>query len=119
MADTNPEKRATDDLQIEQGPVITGNLHEASLDDKALNIGAIAGTEAEHSYGVWQGLKTYKRAALWSIGMYTMRQALMIYWAPQDSTALTQGPHSHLQHYHHGGLRRDPHRQLLRLPCVP
>lgn len=69
MADNAPEKRAVDDLQIESNPANTANLADASLDDKALNIGAIAGTEAEHSYGFISGFKTYRRAAFWSIGM--------------------------------------------------
>lgn len=72
--DTNtagPEKAATtDQIHIEHGPSHVAALQDASLDDKALNVGALVGTEAEHSYGFTQGFKTYRRAALWSIGEF-------------------------------------------------
>lgn len=36
-------------------------------DTKALNADAAQATAAEHSLGLVQALKTYKRAAMWSI----------------------------------------------------
>ncbi len=72
MASHPTEKVAAtsgDQVEIERATpnLDSTGLHNASLDDKALNISALAGTEAEHSYGVISGFKTYKRAAFWSI----------------------------------------------------
>lgn len=36
-------------------------------DTKFLNAEAAQATAAEHSLGLWQALKTYKRAAIWSV----------------------------------------------------
>ncbi|KAF4446995.1 putative alpha-glucoside transport protein [Fusarium austroafricanum] len=47
------------------------HLKNADLHDKALANEALEATADEHSYGVWQGLKTYKRAAFWSIVIST------------------------------------------------
>lgn len=38
-----------------------------SSSSKYLNHEAAQATANEHSLGLWQGLKTYKKAALWSI----------------------------------------------------
>lgn len=43
------------------------HLKNAGLRDASLAGGALEGAAQEHSMGVWQGLKTYKRAAFWSI----------------------------------------------------
>lgn len=43
------------------------HLKDAGLHDATLASGAFEGATQEHSVGVWQGLKTYKRAAFWSI----------------------------------------------------
>jgi MFS transporter, SP family, general alpha glucoside:H+ symporter len=69
MADFIPsEKVAVSDNQIEANPADPNRFQDASLDSKALNADAAVGNEAEHSFGVIQGFKTYKRAAFWSIG---------------------------------------------------
>lgn len=56
-----------DPIHVEKGPSHITHLNDVSLDDKGLNNEAHEGTNIEHSFGVWQGLKTYKRAAFWSI----------------------------------------------------
>ncbi|KAM0201239.1 hypothetical protein ACHAPA_002411 [Fusarium lateritium] len=43
------------------------HLKNVGLHDKALANEALEATADEHSYGVWQGFKTYKRAAFWSM----------------------------------------------------
>ena len=43
------------------------HLKNVDLHDKTLNNEALEATVDEHSYGVWEGFKTYKRAAFWSI----------------------------------------------------
>lgn len=43
------------------------HLKNVDLHDKALANDALEATADEHSYGVIQGFKTYKAAALWSI----------------------------------------------------
>ncbi|KAF4340871.1 alpha-glucoside transport [Fusarium beomiforme] len=47
------------------------HLKNVDLHDKALANEALEATADEHSYGVWQGFKTYKRAAFWSIVIST------------------------------------------------
>ncbi|GJC89004.1 alpha-glucosides permease MPH3 [Colletotrichum liriopes] len=56
-----------DNIHVEKGPSHIHQLNDVSLDDKGLNSEAHEGTNIEHSFGLWQGLKTYKRAAFWSI----------------------------------------------------
>ncbi|KAK2027047.1 alpha glucoside transporter [Colletotrichum zoysiae] len=56
-----------DNIHVEKGPSHIHQLNNVALDDKGLNSEAHEGTNIEHSFGVWQGLKTYKRAAFWSI----------------------------------------------------
>ncbi|KAL8414483.1 hypothetical protein RB594_005646 [Gaeumannomyces avenae] len=57
------------DLNIEQGGPNQRfrQLNDAGLDDKVLISEAQEGTRREHSLGLIQGLKTYKRAAFWSV----------------------------------------------------
>ncbi|TDZ30450.1 General alpha-glucoside permease [Colletotrichum spinosum] len=56
-----------DDIRLEKGAPHVGQFNDVALDDKVLNSEAQEATDVEHSFGVWQGLKTYKRAAFWSI----------------------------------------------------
>ncbi|KAH6692287.1 general substrate transporter [Plectosphaerella plurivora] len=70
MADTETKRAVTED-QIEANRADISGHNDASLDDKALNVGAAAGNEAEHNIGVFQAFKTYKRAAFWSIAIST------------------------------------------------
>lgn len=51
--------------QIETGGVNYDN--QGGLGDKALKEEALLGQQNEHNLGLWQALKTYKRAALWSV----------------------------------------------------
>ena len=63
MAATN---KAPDSIHLEAYGGLS-HLKDAGLHDAALAGGAFEGAAQEHSMGVWQGLKTYKRAAFWSI----------------------------------------------------
>ncbi|KAJ4185674.1 hypothetical protein NW767_003070 [Fusarium falciforme] len=54
-------------LQIETTDNGLDHLKDVDLHDKALNTEAHQATAQEHSFGVFQALKTYKRAAFWSI----------------------------------------------------
>lgn len=67
MASPNNEKNPTD-IEIERGPDNTAAFADAGLDSKVLSSAAQEGTDAEHSYGFVQGMKTYKSAAFWSMG---------------------------------------------------
>lgn len=60
---TNP----TSDLQVESAEPGLDHFKHADLDDKALNSEAKEANDHEHSIGFIQGMKTYKRAAFWSI----------------------------------------------------
>ncbi|TPX16248.1 uncharacterized protein E0L32_003897 [Thyridium curvatum] len=60
------EKVPTDD-RIERSNVNYTSFTQVGLDDKILNAEALQGTANEHSLTFLQGIKTYKRAALWSI----------------------------------------------------
>ncbi|KAM6528852.1 hypothetical protein FALCPG4_009807 [Fusarium falciforme] len=55
------------ELQIETTDNGLDHLKDVDLHDKALNTEAHQATAQEHSFGVFQALKTYKRAAFWSI----------------------------------------------------
>ncbi|KAH6885299.1 general substrate transporter [Thelonectria olida] len=60
------EKTGADHInQIDDGGL--DHLKNVDLHDKGLANAALDATAQEHSYGVIQGLKTYKRAAFWSI----------------------------------------------------
>lgn len=56
------------------------HLKNVNLHDKALANEALEATADEHSYTVWQGFKTYKRAAFWSIGEPTHKSESTL-WA--------------------------------------
>jgi len=66
MADITDEKRAIPD-GVERAHIEYNDLSNAGLHDKALNEEARQATATEHSLGLWQALKTYKKAAIWSI----------------------------------------------------
>lgn len=68
---TTQTTSAGDDLRIESATPGLNHLQDVDLHDKALNTAALEATAEEHSYGVWEGFKTYKRAAFWSIGKLT------------------------------------------------
>ncbi|KAF3353876.1 Kinesin-like protein KIF1C [Verticillium dahliae VDG1] len=68
MASPNNEKNPTD-IEIERGPDNTAAFADAGLDSKVLSSAAQEGTDAEHSYGFVQGMKTYKSAAFWSMAI--------------------------------------------------
>jgi MFS transporter, SP family, general alpha glucoside:H+ symporter len=53
--------------EIETADSGLDRLHNVDLHDKALNSEAFAATTAEHSYGFVEGIKTYRRAAIWSV----------------------------------------------------
>ncbi|EEU45643.1 uncharacterized protein NECHADRAFT_80744 [Fusarium vanettenii 77-13-4] len=55
------------DLQIETTDNGLDHLKDVDLHDKTLNTEAHQATAQEHSFSVFQALKTYKRAAFWSI----------------------------------------------------
>jgi SP family general alpha glucoside:H+ symporter-like MFS transporter len=53
--------------QVEKGGVGYDNHGDGELNDKGLKEEARLGTENEHNLSLWQAVKTYKRAALWSV----------------------------------------------------
>lgn len=61
-------KEAMDAIHLEAHADIA-RLKDADLRDEGLASGALEGATQEHSMGVFQALKTYKRAAFWSIRM--------------------------------------------------
>ncbi|KAF9770170.1 hypothetical protein IL306_012308 [Fusarium sp. DS 682] len=63
-------EKQTGEIQphIESTDAGLDHLKNVDLHDKALANEALEATADEHSYGVWEGFKTYKRAAFWSIG---------------------------------------------------
>lgn len=56
-------------LHVEASDTGLEHLKDVGLRDATLASGALEGTAQEHSMGVFQALKTYKRAAFWSIRM--------------------------------------------------
>lgn len=56
-----------DDIQAESNDFGIDHLKNVDINDKTLNNGALEATAQEHSMGVFQAFKTYKRAAFWSI----------------------------------------------------
>jgi MFS transporter, SP family, general alpha glucoside:H+ symporter len=73
MANPATEEKITP-AQVENAHAIDYNvLNNASLDDKLLNEEARQGTVSEHSLSLWQALKTYKKAAFWSIRKHSPR----------------------------------------------
>jgi SP family general alpha glucoside:H+ symporter-like MFS transporter len=59
------EKRT--DIGIEAAEPDINRLQNVDLADKTLNASAVEATADEHSVGFIQGMKTYKKAAFWSI----------------------------------------------------
>ena len=65
----NQEKSASASAphHVEHGPNELNHFKDVAIDDKVLNQDAKEATATEHSYGFVQGIKTYRRAAIWSI----------------------------------------------------
>jgi SP family general alpha glucoside:H+ symporter-like MFS transporter len=55
------------DIRLESVDPSISHLQEVDIHDKSLNNANIEATAHEHKLSVWQGFKTYKRAAFWSI----------------------------------------------------
>lgn len=55
--------------QIESAEADLNRLQDVDLNDKGLNAEALEGNAQEHSLTFLQAMKTYKRAAFWSISM--------------------------------------------------
>lgn len=58
--------------QIETGGANYDTHGQGELGEKALKEEALLGQQNEHNLSLWQALKTYKRAALWSIREYSL-----------------------------------------------
>ena len=58
-----------DNIEEAKGPVADTDHQEVVIEEKALYAQARLATEAEHNLNVWQALRMYKKAALWSICM--------------------------------------------------
>ncbi|KAB5549464.1 general substrate transporter [Coniochaeta sp. 2T2.1] len=62
------EQKVAGPVQVEEGGGLDYRKStEAGYNDKILNHEAKQGAEAEHNMGLLQALKTYRRAAMWSI----------------------------------------------------
>jgi hypothetical protein len=61
-------------------------LKDVGLHDAALAGGALEGAAQEHSMGVLQALKTYKRAAFWSIRTFLSSPACLHPCLPASQT---------------------------------
>lgn len=79
------------------------HLKNAGLHDASLAGGALEGAAQEHSMGVWQGLKTYKRAAFWSVCEFPAERGFRTATITLPSQ-LTVGDVSDINYRHHGGL---------------
>lgn len=66
MADTI-NKDGFSSAQVEKGTLDYTKFNQADLHDKVLNSEAKQATANEHSLSLTQALKTYKKAAFWSI----------------------------------------------------
>lgn len=83
---------------------------------KVLNDEAAQATATEHSMTFMQGIKTHKKAAIWSVRECNLRSCIGKYlFAAADKPR----SHSHLGDDHHGGLRYTIAGQLLGLPVIP
>ncbi len=71
----------------------------ANLQDKVFNEDARQATVAEHSLTLWQALKTYKKAAFWSIRMCIHECALR-----REAGPWADNVPSHQHDCHHGRL---------------
>lgn len=63
----SPGARTEPDLIEKGGRTNYIEYRNAGFDDKHLNEDAKQATAAEHSLSFWQAIKTYRRAAFWSI----------------------------------------------------
>jgi SP family general alpha glucoside:H+ symporter-like MFS transporter len=71
MTGDNIEPKASQPEQVEMaGGLDYEKSAGTGFNDKILNEEARLGAEAEHSLGLIQAIKTYKRAAMWSICEY-------------------------------------------------
>lgn len=61
------QKIGGDPIHVESNGGGLDHLQNADIQDKALANQAHDATAQEHNMGVFQALKTYRRAALWSI----------------------------------------------------
>ena len=78
------DKHAIDAVHLEAYGGVE-RLKDVGLRDAALAGGALEGSAQEHSMGVLQGLKTYKRAAFWSIRTSPARKGhLWFFFAATD-----------------------------------
>lgn len=94
--------KGADPIHLEAYGGLT-HLKNAGLHDASLAGGALEGAAQEHSMGVWQGLKTYKRAAFWSICELQLNEVSA---QPPITlpSQLTIGDASDINYRHHGGL---------------
>ena len=67
MATEKTGSAVDNDLHIEAADAGVTHFQDVDIHDKALNNAALEATIHEHNVGIWQGLKTYRRAAFWSI----------------------------------------------------
>jgi SP family general alpha glucoside:H+ symporter-like MFS transporter len=67
MADEISKEQAVGSAQVEKGTPGYTQFDQAGLHDKVLNAEARQATDNEHSLTLVQALKTYKKAAFWSI----------------------------------------------------
>lgn len=68
MSGDTIEQKVTQPEQVEDGGGLDYRRSaEAGYNDKILNHEAKQGAEAEHNLSLVQAIKTYRRAALWSI----------------------------------------------------
>jgi SP family general alpha glucoside:H+ symporter-like MFS transporter len=68
-SETRQEKQGGADQIETGGSYDLTALSTAGLHDKVLNSEARQATATEHSLTLWQALKTYRKAAFWSIRM--------------------------------------------------
>lgn len=67
MADVINNEKGVDSAHTEKGNLEYTKFNQTDLHDKVLNAEARQGTDNEHSLTFSQAVKTYKRAAFWSI----------------------------------------------------
>ncbi|KAK6216028.1 hypothetical protein LQW54_004005 [Pestalotiopsis sp. IQ-011] len=67
MAEATRKEQGATASEIEKSNVEYTKFDQADLHDKVLNAEARQATDNEHSLTLWQALKTYKRAAIWSV----------------------------------------------------
>lgn len=70
MAEATRKEQGATATEIEKSNVEYTKFDQADLHDKVLNAEARQATDNEHSLTLWQALKTYKRAAIWSVREY-------------------------------------------------